>query len=264
MAKKPGAAAPAPAAPAPAPPAPATRAASGPVAEGRPSDGPVAESDVRASDADRDRIAEILREALAEGRLDAEEHGERIDAVYAAKTLGELQPLVRDLPAARESAGPGRGAPGGGQSGASFSASYSSGAPAHFSHFGHGPKENLVAIFSGASRRGRWRVPRKINAFALFGGIEIDLTEAVFEQQFVEINATALFGGVDIRVPENVTLQQKGAGVFGGFDVQVTDAPDPQAPVVLVRGAGVFGGVDARPKKGKVIEDLRRRFRKEP
>ncbi|MEU0737796.1 DUF1707 SHOCT-like domain-containing protein, partial [Streptomyces lavendulocolor] len=59
-----------------------------------------AEPALRASDADRDRIADILRDALAEGRLDAEEHGERIDAVYRAKTLGELEPLVRDLPAA--------------------------------------------------------------------------------------------------------------------------------------------------------------------
>ena len=50
---------------------------------------------VRASDADRDRIADILREALAEGRLDAEEHSERIDTLYSAKTLGELEPLVR-------------------------------------------------------------------------------------------------------------------------------------------------------------------------
>lgn len=56
---------------------------------------PVAEAEIRASDADRDRIAEILREALAVGRLDAEEHAERIDLVYRAKTMGELEPLDR-------------------------------------------------------------------------------------------------------------------------------------------------------------------------
>ncbi|MGO4417668.1 DUF1707 domain-containing protein, partial [Streptomyces sp. MCAF7] len=62
--------------------------------------GPVSAGELRASDADRDRIADILREALAEGRLDPEEHAERIDAVYRAKTVGELDTLVRDLPAA--------------------------------------------------------------------------------------------------------------------------------------------------------------------
>ncbi|WP_157872195.1 DUF1707 SHOCT-like domain-containing protein, partial [Streptomyces silaceus] len=54
---------------------------------------------LRASDADRDRTADILREALAEGRLTAEEHAERIDGVYRAKTMAELEPLVGDLPA---------------------------------------------------------------------------------------------------------------------------------------------------------------------
>ncbi|GAA2073275.1 DUF1707 domain-containing protein [Streptomyces albiaxialis] len=233
-------------------------------AEKRPAPAPVAEGDVRASDADRDRVADILREALAEGRLDAEEHAERLDAVYAAKTVGELEPVVRDLPASRGPAEPARGASSGPS--ASFSASYSSG-PAAYGHGMHGaafgPKENLVAIFSGSVRKGRWRVPRKINAFAMFGGIEIDLSEAVFEHPHLVINATAIFGGIEIRVPENVTLQQKGSGIFGGFDIQVMDSPDPNAPVVLVQGAGIFGGVDAKPKRGKIIRDLRERFRKE-
>src|SRR5436190_1698862 len=52
------------------------------------------------SDADRDRVADILREALAEGRLTADEHAERVDGVYRAKTHADLEPLVRDLPGA--------------------------------------------------------------------------------------------------------------------------------------------------------------------
>ncbi|MGP3973027.1 DUF1707 SHOCT-like domain-containing protein [Streptomyces sp. 8N114] len=239
-----------------------------PAAASAPAPAPAADAGVRASDADRDRVADILREALAEGRLDAEEHGERIEAVYAAKTMGELEPLVRDLPAGRagvSGAEHGSEQPGaGGQRSygtafANFAASHTSG-PAQP---GYGPKENLVAIFSGTGRKGRWRVPRKINAFACFGGIEIDLTEALFEHPHVQINATAIFGGIEIRVPENVTLQQKGAGIFGGFDVQVTDSPDPNAPTVLVEGAAVFGGVDAKPKRGRLVQNLRARFRKE-
>lgn len=203
---------------------------------------------MRASDADRDRVADILREALAEGRLDAEEHSERIDAVYRAKTLGELEPLVRDLPAGRPQ-----------EAAATASVEYRAQAPAS----GTGAKDNLVAIFSGTTRKGRFRVPGKINAVAIFGGIEIDLTEAVFEQQHLQINTTAVFGGIDIRVPENVTLRQKGAGIFGGFDVHTAESGDPNAPVVLVEGAAVFGGVEAKPKRGKRIRDLRDRMRKE-
>lgn len=228
----------------------------------------VAEADVRASDADRDRVADILREALAEGRLDAEEHGERVDAVYAAKTVGELEPIVRDLPAGRDGESarePGaERRPGATSTFSNFSASYtSSHSSAHGMPEWGGPKENLVAIFSGSVRKGRWRVPRKINAFACFGSVEIDLTEALFEHRHVQINATSVFGSVDIRVPENITLQQKGAGIFGGFDVHVVASPDPDAPVVLVQGAAVFGSVEAKPKRGKLIHDLRERFRKD-
>jgi hypothetical protein len=53
---------------------------------------------IRASDADRDRTAALLREHLAAGRLTPEEFHERLDLAYAAKTLGQLDELMADLP----------------------------------------------------------------------------------------------------------------------------------------------------------------------
>jgi Domain of unknown function (DUF1707) len=53
---------------------------------------------IRASDADRDRAAALLREHHAAGRLTAEEFHERMEAALAAKTLGELDELLADLP----------------------------------------------------------------------------------------------------------------------------------------------------------------------
>ncbi|HYB47458.1 MAG TPA: DUF1707 domain-containing protein, partial [Streptosporangiaceae bacterium] len=53
----------------------------------------------RASDADRDRAADALREHLAAGRLTIEEFDDRLDRAYAAKTLGELAEIMADLPA---------------------------------------------------------------------------------------------------------------------------------------------------------------------
>jgi len=53
----------------------------------------------RASDADRDRAAYALREHLAAGRLTIEEFDERLDRAFAAKTLGELEQVMADLPA---------------------------------------------------------------------------------------------------------------------------------------------------------------------
>ncbi|MFI0979653.1 DUF1707 domain-containing protein [Streptomyces sp. NPDC021093] len=212
---------------------------------------PVAQqTSLRASDADRDRAADILREAVAEGRLDAEEHGERIDAVYRAKTQAELEPLVSDLPVP---GGSGHRAPGPAPSTAYDPYASGQGAQA---------EDSLVAVFSSATRKGRWRIAPRTKAFALFGAIEIDLTEALFAQRLTTINATSVFGSVEIRVPENITLRGNGNGIFGNFEVSTLEATDPEAPVVVVNGFSVFGSIEAKPKRGKLIADLHDRLRK--
>ncbi|HEY1669929.1 MAG TPA: DUF1707 domain-containing protein [Trebonia sp.] len=54
---------------------------------------------LRASDADRERTAQLLREHHAVGRLTVEEFNERLEKTFAARTLGELDELLADLPA---------------------------------------------------------------------------------------------------------------------------------------------------------------------
>ncbi|MFJ9583170.1 DUF1707 SHOCT-like domain-containing protein [Streptomyces acidicola] len=200
-------------------------------------------SELRASDADRDRIADILRDALAEGRLTADEHAERVEGVLAAKTVGELEVFIRDLPAAHH--GPGRAA--------AYAAAPSRPSPGAIPV---DPDEHLVAIFSSSLRRGRWRAGRRIHAYAIFGSVEIDLSEALFEHRQVMIKAISIFGSVEVRVPENVSLRGSGGGVLGNFEVDTLDSGEPDAPVVYVDGLAVLGSVEARPKRGKVIADL--------
>jgi cobalamin biosynthesis protein CbiG len=53
---------------------------------------------IRASDADRDHVVSLLQEHHAAGRLTAEEFGERLEAALRARTLGELDELLADLP----------------------------------------------------------------------------------------------------------------------------------------------------------------------
>ncbi|WP_084470000.1 DUF1707 SHOCT-like domain-containing protein [Jiangella gansuensis] len=60
--------------------------------------------EMRASDADRDRIAEILRDAHGEGRLDQDELMARVEATYAARTYRDLDRLINDLPVRRSPA----------------------------------------------------------------------------------------------------------------------------------------------------------------
>lgn len=61
---------------------------------------PERQPELRASDVDRERVLSRLRDAHAEGRLDVTDFYERLDAVYNARTYGELDVLTKDLPAA--------------------------------------------------------------------------------------------------------------------------------------------------------------------
>jgi hypothetical protein len=68
-------------------------------------------STLRASDADREYVAERLRQAAAEGRLIAEELEQRLETTFAARTYGELGAVVADLPDDRAVTGAGRRVP---------------------------------------------------------------------------------------------------------------------------------------------------------
>ncbi|MGW2397943.1 DUF1707 SHOCT-like domain-containing protein [Kitasatospora sp. NPDC001664] len=205
-----------------------------------PAQAPVTEAELRASDADRERVAELLRDAYAEGRLTVEEHSERIELAYGAKTLGDLAPLTRDLPAPGAPVSVAKPQP-------------AADRPPVLPARAEAP--TVVAIFGGAARKGRWRVGSHLRAVALFGGVDIDLTDAVFESPEVEIEVFAMFGGVDVKVPENVSLHGSGLGLFGGFDVKEQTVADPYAPVVRVKGAAIFGGCSAKPRRGKKLKE---------
>ena len=191
--------------------------------------------DLRASDHDREHVAEQLRVAAGDGRLDFDELDERLGAAYRAKTYGELEPLVADLPGARRPPVRREVAPQGGQhptmpvGGRPFS----------------GP---AIAIFGAATRKGSWVVPRRFQAFAVFGGVEIDLRDATLEDREVTIIANAIFGGVDITVPEGVAVMTSGAGIMGGYEGPNDDGGAPAGPVIHIKGIAVFGGVDVRRK----------------
>ncbi len=197
--------------------------------------------ELRASDADRERVAEVLREALAEGRLDMEEFGERLDATYQARTYGELAPITRDLPSGAGVVSAPR-------------ISMTKGPVQSGSWAGRivGGGESstwAVAIMSGFQRRGRWTVPKRFNSFTFWGGGEIDLREADFAAGVVEINCIAIMGGMQVIVPPGVEVVVRGVGIMGGFDQREEGVPgDPGAPRVIVTGFAFWGGVGVERK----------------
>ena len=196
--------------------------------------GPIAGGHLRASDADRDQVATLLGTAYAEGRLSRDEHDERLDQLMRAKTFDDLIPLTSDLVAAV----PVAPAP---TSGVAIDTAHASEEP-----------DRHIAIFGGATRKGDWRVRRKTQSFALFGGIDLDMREAVFEAPRVEISGFWCFGGLDIKVPEGVQVRDETAGIFGGTDIRNLGEPISGAPTLVIKGITLFGGVMVRgPKMDK-------------
>ncbi|MDN3350986.1 DUF1707 domain-containing protein [Actinomadura sp. DC4] len=181
---------------------------------------------MRASDADRDRVADQLREALAEGRLTADEHAERLDAAYQAKTYAELAPIVHDLPATGGTPAPATAPPV-----RDDLPPPESGAP------------NIVAVFSGAERRGRWLIEPETNVVAVCGGVELDLRQAVLSRREVTINIVAVMGGVNMILPPGVRVTNSISAIFGGTSLPSDDTLDPEAPVIRLTGFALFGGV---------------------
>lgn len=208
--------------------------------------------ELRASDADRERVAEVLRDALAEGRLDMEEFEERLDATYKARTYGELAPITRDLPGAGVVAPP----PVSLRKDPAEQGSWASRIVG-----GEGSSSGAVAVMSGFQRKGRWTVPRRFTCFAFWGGGELDLREADFAGREVEINCIAIMGGMNVVVPPGVEVEVRGFGIMGGFDQREAGVPgDPGAPRVIVTGFAFWGGVGV---ERKVTRAERQRLREE-
>ena len=198
--------------------------------------GPIAGGNLRASDADRDQVATLLSAAYAEGRLSREEHDERIDQLMAAKTFDDLLPITRDLVIV--------GPP------APVATPQSSSRFAIDTTGQNAESDKMIAIFGGVTRKGRWRVRKNTHALALFGGMDLDLRDAIFEAPVVEISGFWCFGGLDIKVPEGIEIQDQTAGIFGGTDVRDIGDPAPGAPTLVIKGVSLFGGVSIKgPKK---------------
>lgn len=192
---------------------------------------------LRVSDQDRHRVAEVLREAAAEGRLEIDELDERLEAAYAAKVYADLVPLTADLPGALPAPMPPphlpvpRPAPG---------------LPATISY------DHSVAVMSGVDRKGVWQVGETHNAFALMGGVVIDLRQARFTSRETVINANTVMGGIDIYVNAHTHVVVEGFGVMGAFDQARDRVPaelGPDSPVVRVKGVAMMGAVTVTRKR---------------
>jgi hypothetical protein len=178
---------------------------------------------LRASDADRDRVIELLRAAVADGRLDAAEFDERLDAALAARTIDALTPLTADLIAAPGSGG--------------VLTMQFAGTPAGPA----GPAAELITIDQrhGTVRRdGRWTLPRRLALRTVWCDVMLDLTSAVRSGPELVIELRVRGGDLDLVLAPGMVVDANELEVRHTRLAISRDAGDNTPETLCVRLAG--------------------------
>ena len=104
-----------------------------------------------------------------------------------------------------------------------------------------------TAVFSGKEIRFRQEGFFGATLSAVFGGIDLDLRDAVFTGN-TQIEAIAIFGAVDIKAPDNVRVVVNGTPVFGGLENHVRSNPNlpGDAYTLYVHATCIFGGIEIK------------------
>ena len=194
--------------------------------------------DLRASDADRERVLTLLGEAAADGRLTLEEHSQRAERAYSARTLGELAGLTTDL--AAPSAQP---------------IQLDSG-------------RAITGLFRRESREGHWVVPDRLVASAICTEVTLDLRQALLQSSRIVVMATVILGTLRLIVPDEVAVEISSSGPGGrttapGAGIGRAAPPSaPEHPVVEVRAFTLGGRVRVvRPRRPRWPRPRLRRSR---
>lgn len=237
------------------------------------------------SDRERQEVIDALCDHFAGDRLGLEEFERRVDRASRAETRAELSSLVSDLPGGLSgppdpssgagasgdpATGPGDAAPGSGTGlqrapgGEGRPARRATGLPSV-------PSEQVrargteIAVWSGRVRKGGWTPPRRHNAVAFQGSIELDYREARFASGAYHLRVVAVMGGVEIIVPPDLHVECEGMAILGGFDHEAAPSPPrgPDDPVLHVGGFALLGGVDVEVRRrGESAKEARRRRRR--
>jgi hypothetical protein len=184
--------------------------------------------DLRASDSDRDRTAEVLRDAAGEGRLSLEELEDRLEQTYSAKTYAELARVTADLPVEQGPSLGGRSTPN--------------------DVARPGPSE-ITAFLSEQKVTGRWLVPRHVTARTFLGSVTLDLTQAALPHEVV-LDVQVFLGELKLIVPDDIAVvMEPSPTILGERSNASTAEYAPGTPVVRVRGPVMLGELKARPPK---------------
>ena len=196
----------------------------------------------------RERAIAQLSDAFAHDLIGVDEFERRLTLAHRADTIAQVEEIVSDLTATAPSAAlvPARAQPP---------------VPAT-----ERDSASLLALFGGVERRGPWKLPRRLQAFAILGGIVLDFREALLLPGVTEIYVLALLGGAQIIVPPGLSVEVSGTAIMGGFGhvERVAEQLDPDRPVLRVHGLAMMGGVAVETRlPGESETEAHRRRRRD-
>jgi len=181
---------------------------------------PANRPEVRVSDAEREVVVTRLNDATGEGRLTLEEFSERASAALAARTQGDLDVLVTDLPAHTSTPALATSHP----------------VPAS------GSRISQITPIGSVKRGGHWRIDRDIEIGAVVGSVKLDLRRAEIAAAVVDMHVRATLGSVKIWIPQGVAVAVDGTSVLGSRTI-AESAAVPGAPLLRLHIDTVIGSV---------------------
>ena len=105
--------------------------------------------------------------------------------------------------------------------------------------------EDYFAVFGGNTPQFDGVDFRGANAYAIFGGVDLRLGNAIIRKDCV-INAYSIFGGTDITLPKNVKVIVSSVPVFGGVENRFVSEATSNAPTVIIRTISILGGTNIK------------------
>ncbi|MGH3437703.1 MAG: DUF1707 SHOCT-like domain-containing protein [Sciscionella sp.] len=182
------------------------------------------ERDLRVSDAEREHVVAVLQRAIGRGMLDLDEFTQRTDTALAARTRGELNAVLVDLPGLTHDTVP--------------------------SGVASTPPAELTAGVSTIVRNGHWTVPRQLTVRNNMGGVRLDFSRARFESEQVLLELDVGMGSVRLTLPREATVNTEGLTLsMGHLRGHASSAEEPGSRHFVITGSVRMGSVHIRRRR---------------
>ncbi|ORI16349.1 DUF1707 domain-containing protein [Rhodococcus sp. 1168] len=209
---------------------------------------------LRVSDAEKEHVGELLQRAVGLGMLSLGEFTERMDTALTAKTRGELNAVVADLPGMQIAEQYRPTVP-------AASTSYQQAVPtydrAHTLSWDRSQASVVRGTMSTVSRKGPWNVPPRMTIDSKLSQVTLDFTQAIMSTQVVEIMVSDYCSTISLILPPAATADLNGLETVGGNANNKVRTGPPIGPLhIIVRGKVRFGTLTAKHPLGTSLKRM--------